>query len=154
MLAVAGDPRALASYRETRIVLDYLATRPDMDLERAGFLGASLGTFSQGIVLALEPRLKVAVFVSSGINRYEQPHPMADITNYAPRITVPVLMINGRTDPLAPYVEAQLPLLALLGADASNKAHLLYDGGHYQYRSNAVARDVTDWFDRYLGPAR
>ncbi len=63
-------------------------------------------------------------------------------------------MINGRTDPLFPYAASQLPLLELLGSDASQKAQILYDGGHYQYRNNTVARDVTDWFDRYLGPAR
>jgi hypothetical protein len=63
-------------------------------------------------------------------------------------------MINGRTDPLFPYAVSQLPLLELLGSEASQKAHVLYDGGHYQYRGNVVARDVTDWFDRYLGPTR
>jgi hypothetical protein len=34
------------------------------------------------------------------------------------------------------------------------KAHIVYDGGHYQYRRNSVARNVTDWFDRYLGSVR
>jgi pimeloyl-ACP methyl ester carboxylesterase len=144
--------RALAWYREMRIVLDYLATRPDIDLERAGFLGASSGAFGQSIALALEPRLKAAVLISGGISRFQNPHPMADIMNYAPRITMPVLMINGRTDHLLPYAASQLPLLELLGSPA--KAHIVYDGGHYQYRRNSVARNVTDWFDRYLGSVR
>jgi dienelactone hydrolase len=145
---------ALAWHREMRAVLDYLATRPDVESERAGFLGASFGAFGQGIVLALEPRLKAAVLISGGISRFEQLHPLADMMNYAPRITVPVLMINGRTDPLFPYAASQLPLLELLGSDASQKTHIVYDGGHYQYRTNMVARDITDWFDRYLGSVR
>lgn len=74
--------------------------------------------------------------------------------NYAPRITIPVLMINGRTDHALSYKWSQLPLFELLGTDAAAKAQILYDGGHYQYRRNSVARDITDWFDRYLGPAR
>jgi len=145
---------ALAWDRDIRIVLDYLATRPDMNLERAGFVGASIGAFGQGIVLALEPRLKAAVLISAGVARIEPVHPLADIVNYAPRITIPVLMINGRMDHLLPHATSQQPLLDLLGTDGSLKAQILYDGGHYQYRRNSVARDVTDWFDRHLGPAR
>ena len=45
-------------------------------------------------------------------------------------------------------------MLELLGTDDSAKAHILYDGGHYSYRRNMVARNVSDWFDRYLGAVR
>lgn len=145
---------ALAWHREMRIVLDYLERRPDIDVQRAGFLGVSVGSFGQGIVLALEPRLKAAVLISSGIIRAETPHPLADMVNYAPRITVPVLMVNGRMDHLFPYETSQQPLLNLLGTDATEKSHIVYDGGHYQYTRNFVARNVTDWFDRYLGSVR
>jgi eukaryotic-like serine/threonine-protein kinase len=145
---------ALAWQSDIRIVIDYLETRQDIDAERAGFVGASIGAFGQGIVLALEPRLKAAVLISAGLFRYETPHPMADIMNYAPRITSPVLMINGRMDHLMPYAESQQVLLSLLGTDESAKAHIAYDGGHFQYRRHSVARNVTDWFDRHLGSAR
>jgi hypothetical protein len=145
---------ALAWQRDIGIVLDYLETRSDINTQRAAFVGTSVGSFGQGIVLALEPRLRAAVLISSGIVRVETPHPLADFVNYAPRITVPVLMINGRMDHLFPYTTSQQALLELFGTDASQKAHILYDGGHYQYRRNTVARDVTDWLDRYLGPAR
>lgn len=145
---------ALAWQRDIRIVLDYLETRSDIDMQRASFVGASIGSFGQGIVLALEPRLKAAVLISSGIVRVETPHPLADFVNYAPRITIPVLMINGRMDHLFPYRTSQQALLDLLGTERSAKEHIVYDGGHYQYRRNSVARNVTDWFDRYLGPTR
>ena len=154
LLADRQRESALAWQRDMRIVLDYVATRSDIDSERAGFLGASIGAFGQAIVLAIEPRIKVAALMSGGIPRFETPHPMADIVNYAPRIKIPVMMINGRMDHLLPYATAQQPLLELLGTDAASKALINYDGGHYQYRSNTVARHVTDWFDRYLGPAR
>jgi DNA-binding winged helix-turn-helix (wHTH) protein/dienelactone hydrolase len=145
---------ALAWHRDLRIVLDYLETRRDVDVERAGFLGTSMGSVGQGIALALEPRLKAAVLISSGLVRVETVHPLADMMNYAPRITMPVLMINGRMDHLFPYATSQQALLNLLGTDAEEKGHITYDGGHYQYRRNSVARNVTDWFDRYLGSAR
>jgi eukaryotic-like serine/threonine-protein kinase len=162
-VTVATDPllradqereSALAWHREMRIVLDYLETRADIDMHRAGFLGVSVGSFGQGIVLALEPRLKAAVLISSGIIRVETPHPLADMVNYAPRITVPVLMINGRMDHLFPYDTSQQALLNLLGTDEAAKSHIVYDGGHYQYTRNSVARNVTDWFDRHLGSPR
>jgi DNA-binding winged helix-turn-helix (wHTH) protein/dienelactone hydrolase len=145
---------ALAWHRDLRIVLDYLETRPDVDVQRAGFLGTSIGSFGQGISLALEPRLKAAVLISSGLIRVETPHPLADMVNYAPRITVPVLMINGRMDHIFPYETSQRALLDLLGTDSDKKDHITYDGGHYQYGRNSVARNVTDWFDRHLGGAR
>ncbi len=85
---------------------------PDIDAKRTGFVGASSGAFGQGIVLALEPRLKAAVLISAGLLRYETPHPMCDIMNYAPHITVPVLMINGRMDHLLPYVSRNRRCLA------------------------------------------
>ena len=53
-----------------------------------------------------------------------------------------------------PYVESQQALLSLLGTDDSAKAHIVYDGGHYQYRRNSVPGNVTDWFDRHLGIVR
>jgi hypothetical protein len=44
--------------------------------------------------------------------------------------------------------------LDLLGTDEASKEHVVYDGGHYQYRRNSVARNVTDWFDHHLGSVR
>ncbi|HZF29735.1 MAG TPA: SUMF1/EgtB/PvdO family nonheme iron enzyme [Gammaproteobacteria bacterium] len=145
---------ALAFGRDVGIAMDYLETRADIDVTHAGFLGISIGAVGQGIVLAIEPRLKAAVLISGGAIRVDEIHPMADLVNYAPRITVPVLMINGRMDHISPYETSQKPLLDLLGTDASAKAHIVYDGGHFDYRRNMVARNVSDWFDRYLGPAR
>jgi hypothetical protein len=63
-------------------------------------------------------------------------------------------MINGRMDHISPYETSQKPLFELLGSEDSAKAHIVYDGGHFAYRRNMVASNVTDWFDRYLGPVR
>jgi DNA-binding winged helix-turn-helix (wHTH) protein/dienelactone hydrolase len=145
---------ALAWRRDAGIALDYLQTRSDIDMAHAGFLGISIGAVGQAIVLALEPRLKAAVLISGGIDRVNEVHPLIDLVNYAPRITIPTLMINGRMDHISPYETGQKPLLDLLGSDASAKAHIVYEGGHFAYRRNMVAKNVSDWFDRYLEPAR
>ena len=145
---------ALAWRRDVGITLDYLETRGDIDASHAGFLGISIGAVGQGIVLAIEPRLKAAVLISGGVDRLNALDPMADLVNYAPRITSPVLMINGRMDHISPYATSQKPLFELLGSEDSAKAHIVYDGGHFAYSRNMVARNVTDWFDRYLAAVR
>jgi pimeloyl-ACP methyl ester carboxylesterase len=75
--------------------------------------------------------------------------------NFAPRVRVPVLMVNGRYDFIFPLETNQKPLFQALGTKEPDKRHVLYDGGH----RNLVTRpdligEVLDWFDRYLGPTQ
>ena len=145
---------ALAWRDDLGIALDYLATRDDIDAQRAGFLSISRGSAYNVIALAIDERVKAAVLVSGGIELGQRVHPMLDLVNYAPRIKSPVLMINGRFDHIYLYKESQQRLLDLLGAPGDQKQRILYDAGHYDYPRNSIARDATDWFDRYLGSAR
>jgi pimeloyl-ACP methyl ester carboxylesterase len=78
---------------------------------------------------------------------------MIDLINYAPRITVPILMLSGRYDHIYPYEQSQKRTFELLGTRAADKAQIAYDNGHFTLPPNRVAADVTDWFDRYLGRA-
>jgi pimeloyl-ACP methyl ester carboxylesterase len=79
---------------------------------------------------------------------------MIDIVNYAPRMKLPVLMLNGRFDPLFPYQQSQRRLFELLGTPPDRKAHIVYDAGHLEFPPNTLARDVSNWFDKYLGAVR
>jgi dienelactone hydrolase len=145
---------ALAWHRDLTGALDYLESRPDIDASKVGFLGFSRGASAQVTVLAVEPRIKAAALISGGISVRGGVHPMLDLVNYAPRIGFPVLMINGRFDHIVPYERSQLRLFALFGTPANRKSHIVYEGGHYTYPPNSVARDASNWFDRYLGAAR
>jgi DNA-binding winged helix-turn-helix (wHTH) protein/formylglycine-generating enzyme required for sulfatase activity/dienelactone hydrolase len=145
---------ALAWQRDLSVALDYLQSRDDVDVEKAGYLGFSRGATYNAIELAIEPRLKAAVLLSGGISVAEPIHPMLDLVNYAPRIGIPVLMINGRFDHIFPYAPSQKRLFDLLGTPANKKSHIVYDGGHFTYPPNSVARDASNWFDRYLGSVR
>ena len=69
--------------------------------------------------------------------------------NFAPRVTVPILMINGRDDWMFPLVTSQRPLFDLLGTPEQDKSHLLLDGQHTIRPNGAL-----EWFDKYLGPVR
>ena len=70
--------------------------------------------------------------------------------NFAPRVTVPILMINGRDDAtFFPLVTSQRPLFDLLGTPEQDKSHRVLDGGH-----SIRAVGAVEWFDKYLGPVR
>jgi pimeloyl-ACP methyl ester carboxylesterase len=123
-----------------------------MQADRIGYLGISRGaSFAGAINLAIEKRIRTAVLASGGIWLNDPVHPMVDLVNYAPRITIPVLMLSGRYDHIYPYEQSQKRTFELLGTPADRKTQITYDTGHFTMPPNRVAADVTDWFDRYLG---
>ena len=69
------------------------------------------------------------------------------------RITVPLLMINGRYDLGSPFETSQLPMFRFLGTPQKDKRHVLFDTGHVPPR-NAIVKETLDWLDRYLGPVK
>lgn len=70
--------------------------------------------------------------------------------NDAPRVTTPVLMLNGRDDFTFPIETSQVPLFELLGTKGGDKRRVLYDGGHV-FPFARVQKDMLDWLDKYLG---
>ena len=131
--------------------VDYLETRSDIDMERLGYYSLSMGAYFGPIPVALEPRIAAAVFVSGGM-RFNYP-PEINPTNFAPRVTVPVLLINGRDDFQAP-IEVQRRMLELLGTAPEHKKRVALEGGHVPTDTRGMIREVLDWYDRYLGPIR
>ena len=138
---------------DARRSLDYLETRSDIDLDRLGYYGNSWGSRLGSIVLALEPRLKAAVFRSGGMANATIP-PQVDTFNFAPRVTVPVLMLNGNQDFIFPLETAQKPMFGSLGTPDGAKRHVIYDGGHGIGHRNQEINEILDWLDRYLGPVQ
>jgi len=130
--------------------LDYLQTRPDMDVGKLAYFGNSLGAAVGPQLIAVEPRFKAALLISGG--SFEKVPAEVDSWNYAPRVKIPILMLNGRDDFLFPVESSQLPLFRLLGTPAKNKRHLLYEGGHGVITRADVIKESLDWLDRYLGP--
>ncbi|MGH9315092.1 MAG: SUMF1/EgtB/PvdO family nonheme iron enzyme [Vicinamibacterales bacterium] len=131
--------------------VDYLETRQDVDMERLGYYSLSMGAYFGSIPVSLEPRIKVAVFASGGL-RFNYP-PEIQPANFAPRVKVPVLLVNGRDDFQAP-IESQLRLLELLGTPAEHKRHVALEGGHAPSDMRGLIREVLDWYDKYLGAVR
>ena len=128
--------------------VDYLETRSDIDLQRLGYYSLSMGAYFGPIPVALEPRIKVAVFVSGGL-RFNYPDEIQP-ANFMPRVKVPVLLVNGREDFQSP-TEAQQQFLELLGSPASDKRLESLEGGHVPNDMRGLIRLVLDWYDKYLG---
>jgi dienelactone hydrolase len=132
--------------------IDYLESRPDIDKNAIGYVGFSWGAGMAPVFLAIEPRLKTAVLLNGGFYLQEA-LPAADPVNFAPRVRIPVLMLNGRFDFFFPTDTSQEPMFNLLGTPADRKRHVLYDTSHTIPRTELV-REATNWLDRYLGPIR
>lgn len=83
----------------------------------------------------------------------QQQPPEADQINYLPRVTQPVLMLNGTYDMFFPVQTAQKPMFNLLGTSQGEKEMLVYASGHLVPSSEFIKETLT-WFDAYLGPTR
>ncbi|MDQ3492827.1 MAG: prolyl oligopeptidase family serine peptidase [Chloroflexota bacterium] len=148
-------PRALERLlRETvidqRRAIDYLATRPECDLQRTGYLGISLGGFLGTLLAGVDERVQAPILVASGadwatlqgaegmglfgrdVSAAEMRRRTAvlepiDPRHWAGRISPrPVLMIAGDADLVVPPASAR----ALHAAAREPRTVLWYEGGH------------------------
>ena len=78
--------------------IDYLETRGDLNAGAVGYYGVSWGASDAVRALAIEGRIKAAVLADGGMQMYPFERPERDPVHYLPRITIPVLMLNGRYD--------------------------------------------------------
>jgi dipeptidyl aminopeptidase/acylaminoacyl peptidase len=131
--------------------VDYLETRPEVDRQKLAYYSLSMGAFFGPIPVALEPRIKVAVFASGGL-RYDAP-PETQPANFAPHVRVPVLLVNGKDD-FAVSPAEQKRLYDVLGTDPSLKKALSLEGGHVPQDMRGLVRAVLDWYDLHLGAVR
>ncbi len=132
-------------------VMDFLQTRPELDAQRIGYYGVSLGANAGITMLAVEPRFAVGILQASGLSP-QRTAPEIDAINFAPRIRQPVLMIGGRHDFMNPLETSQQPLFDRLGTAPEDKSMFLFDGGHVPPRQQEIMGVILDWLDQHLGP--
>jgi dienelactone hydrolase len=130
--------------------VDYLETRPDIAHDQIGFFGISAGSHKGLIALPQEPRIRAAVLAEAGLPAVRTP-PEVDPINFAPRVQIPALMLNGRYSLPQPVETSQVPLFHLLGTPEKDKRHLLFESGS-RGPTHQYIKETLDWFDRYLGP--
>lgn len=130
--------------------VDYLETRKDIDSHRLAYYGLSLGAVWGPVLAAVEPRLKTSILVGGGLPFEKLPSEIEPL-NFARRVRIPTLMLNGRDDFMFPVASSQLPLFHLLGTPGAQKRHLTFESGHIP-PGQTVIKESLDWLDRYLGP--
>jgi dienelactone hydrolase len=155
-------------------VLDSLEAGDDIDLDRVGLLGVSLGGYYAPRVLAFEPRVKAGVglsgpyrfsdiwdgappqtretFVAKSFAKdHEEGRAKAaelDLSGVAERIEQPYLAITGRLDRLIPWEQSERA-----AREAPKGTFLLHEDGNHgcanvPYKTRPVA---ADWLRERLG---
>ena len=139
--------------KDLRRTIDFLETRDDVDSDRLVYYGMSWGAYLGPLMTAVEQRFAASMLVAGGLYRFSDVWPqIAMPQNFAPRSTVPTLMINGKADFGAPVETNIQPMFDMLGTPSEHKRLVLLDGGHVPASTNEVIREVLDWLDLYLGP--
>jgi dienelactone hydrolase len=136
-------------YKDVARTVDYLETRGDIAMDKLGYVGWSRGAALAPIVLALERRIRTAVLCIPGFYT-EQFAPEIDVINFAPRVTVPVLVLNGKYDFAFP-AQLQEPFFNALGTPPADKRRIVYPTGHNLPPIETIKETLT-WLDKYLGP--
>jgi DNA-binding winged helix-turn-helix (wHTH) protein/cephalosporin-C deacetylase-like acetyl esterase len=142
--------RIIEQCKDLQRSVDYLQTRPEIARDRLGYYGVSDGARLGLILLAEETRIRAAVLSAGGLSAERKP-PEIDEINFAPRVRIPVLMLNGRYDLSYPAETAQVSMFHLLGTPEREKRHVLFDTGHVTLQQQDK-KDTLNWFDKYLGP--
>jgi cephalosporin-C deacetylase-like acetyl esterase len=104
------------------------------------------------VLPAVEDRIKVCVLIVPGFN-LQKSLPEVDELNFAPRVRVPVLMLNGRFDFVFPVDSSQEPMFRLLGTPKEHKRREVYETSHNLPR-NELIKQTLNWLDHYLGPVK
>jgi eukaryotic-like serine/threonine-protein kinase len=139
-------------YKDASRSLDYLATRQDIDNGRLAYLGVSMGS-ADGLIITtlMQDRLKTAIFLDGGYF-LDPPPPGGDQADFAPRMKMPVLMVNGRYDYTFSVEDAQNPMFRMLGTPEADKKHVLLETPHDVTEDRPrLTKEVLEWLDKYLG---
>jgi eukaryotic-like serine/threonine-protein kinase len=145
--AIARDVM-LQQFKDMARSIDYLETRPDIDRNKIGFLGFSMGGTFGFTAAALDDRLKAIILLEGGIPS-ENVLPGTSPVDFASRIKQPVLMINGTYDMIWVGYEE---LFKLLGTAPADKKLVKFQTGHAVIDDRArMMREVISWLGQYLG---
>jgi serine/threonine protein kinase len=138
--------------KDTKRVIDYLETRPDIDKEKLAYLGLSWGGILGGFIPALEDRIQLSILDVGGF-WWGKSKPEVDPINYVSRVTIPTLMLNGRFDMTIRYETMSKPMFDLLGTPSKDKEQIVYETDHFIPRKELIKESLA-WLDRYFGPVK
>ena len=142
----------IAWVRDASRTIDYLETRQDLALERLAFVGLSWGGRMGAIFPAIDRRVRVQVLQNGGFS-LQAALPDVDQVNFASRVTIPTLMLNGTHDFYFPIESSQRPMYRAFGTPEALKQLKHFDGGHNIPRAELI-KETLAWLDRFQGVPR
>ena len=167
-----GRPLWGMQLRDEQIALDYLATRPEIDMERVGIEGASMGSTRAWWLAAIDNRIKAVVGVVC-FTRYEELIQQRELRAHGIYYFVPGMLQHFDTEAVMGMI-APRPFLALTGDSdqgspvsgmktLEKKLDFVYSlyNKKEQFKSiiypqtghvytDEMKVEMVNWFDKYL----
>ncbi len=144
---------------DLRRAVDFIQSREELDPERIGYFGISLGGIIGTIFCSVEERVKVPVIVLAGgqLNLMFGKKALSgdtknylsiiDPINYVAEISPrPLLMINAEKDDVVPPITSKL----LFKAANKPKEIIWHPSGHHNLPIDKAYPEGIQWFDQYL----
>ena len=144
---------------DLRRAIDFIETREELDAQRIGYYGISLGGITGTIFCGIEDRIKVPIVALAGGQMnllYEKEalsteaknfvsivEPLNFVKQIAPR---PFLMLNAKNDEIVPPLMSKL----LYRAAQEPKEIIWYDAKHRDAPLDVIYGDGLNWFKKYL----
>jgi 2,6-dihydroxypseudooxynicotine hydrolase len=167
--AIRGDYEVAAA-----AVIDYIATRKDLDASRVGMAGISLGGYYAPRAAAFEKRIKACLALGGPYDWVDSWHDVPELTReafrvrsklatqeearkhaatltlngVAEKITCPIYIMNGKLDRIVPASDSERLAREVKGPAT---LHLVEDGNHIaNNRSYAWRPRAADWLAEQL----
>lgn len=144
---------------DLRRAVDFIETREELDAQRIGYYGISLGGITGTIFCGIDNRIKVPIVALAGgqLNLlYEKEaltkeakdfvsiiEPLNFVKKIAPR---PFLMLNAKNDEIVPPLMSTL----LFNEAQEPKEIIWYDAKHRDAPLDIIYGDGLNWFKKYL----
>ncbi|MCM4151627.1 hypothetical protein DHD05_08500 [Arenibacter sp. N53] len=144
---------------DLRRAVDFIETREELDAQRIGYYGISLGGITGTIFCGVEERIKVPVVALAGgqMNLLYKENalskeakdfvsivePLNYVKEIAPR---PFLMLNAKNDEIVPPLMSKL----LYNGAKEPKEIIWYDAKHRDAPLDIIFGDGLNWFKKYL----
>ncbi len=144
---------------DLRRAVDFIQTREELDADRIGYFGISLGGIIGTVFSGVEPRVKVPVITLAGgdMNLMFGMDALSDDTkdylsmiepnNFVEKIAPrPLLMINAENDDVVPPLMSKLMFKKAM----EPKEIIWYPAKHHDIPIDKVYPDGIRWFQKYL----
>jgi len=133
--------------KDYRRTIDYIFSREDMDAKNLTYYGTSWGGYMANILLAIDDRVKSATLYVAGLC-FQRSKKEVESYHYTSRITMPVLMLNGKFDQFFPLETSQIPMFKLLSTPDDDKEHYVSETGNFVPGDVLISKHLG-WLKKY-----